>query len=119
MYYQLLCALYRIAKRAAGGGTLAATKGGRPAGGSTFFSEQELVAMEVEIRHSDSALSSLNDNTFFVFIVRKLQERARRAGMNPNSVLPPTAKVLRKLFARLVPEIVNNIRTLNRRRILV
>ncbi len=64
-------------------------------------------------------LSSLNDTPFPVFIVRKLQERARRAGLNPNSVSPPSAKVLRKLFARLVPEIVDNIHTLDRRRILV
>ena len=83
MYYQLLGALYRIAKREAVGGTLAA-KGGPPAGGSTCF--QELVAVDAEIRPADSAFSSLDDKTFPVFIVRKRQERAIRAPVNQNSV---------------------------------
>jgi hypothetical protein len=109
----------RIRDRVALGGSAAASTGGRPSGSTDIFTEEELTAMDAEIFILDAGVQSLTDKTFPRYILKKLQEKARKAHSNVTAVKLPTTEVMRRLMRRLCPRILDNARTMSRRRIHV
>ena len=74
--------------------------------------------MDAEISILDSGVQSLDDKTFPKYILKKLEDKARKAHYT-TAVTLPANKVMRRFMQRLCPRIVDNARTMSRRRIHV